>query len=115
MISKKDGPPSLYYSLTPKKNNFCEQPEEKSGKEKKRLSALLTSINIAFSETKQKEAAIHQRYFQKSFKNYIRISDIRKELAEKSRKVWSKAVNSAKKATTLIDLEKAVELANKAV
>lgn len=70
-----------YYSLTPKKNNYyCEQPEEQNTKTKKRLSALLTSINIAFSDVKQKEAAIHQRYFQKSYKNYIRISDIRRDL-----------------------------------
>jgi Holliday junction resolvasome RuvABC endonuclease subunit len=70
-----------YYSLTPKKTNFCiEQPEEQNSKPKKRLSALLTSINMAFTETKQKEAAIHQRYFQKSYKNCIRISDIRRDL-----------------------------------
>jgi len=76
---------------------------------------LLTSINIAFSDTKQKESAIHQHYFQKSYKNYIRITDIRKDLTERSKKIWNKALNSAKKATNITDLEKVIDLANKAV
>jgi len=55
MKIKKNRSTLQYQSLTPKKNISCfEIPEEKPIKEVKRLSFLLTSLNLAYSDTKQK-------------------------------------------------------------
>lgn len=55
MSMKRNRSAVQYQSLTPKKNNFCfEIPEDRPRKEPKRLSFLLTSLNLAYSDTKKK-------------------------------------------------------------
>jgi len=101
---------SHYHSLTPAKTT-----SKQTRTTGKRLSLLITSLNTTHAVTQQKEILLERRYHHQSFLNYLQIHDLNASLIEKSKKMWKDAIRDVSQANSRKGLEKAIELANKAV
>jgi hypothetical protein len=65
--------------------------------------------------TREKEKFLERKYQHQSFLNYLQIQDLSHSLIDKSKSTWKNALRQALQAESKKEMDKAIEVANKAV